>query len=61
MNEQNSIETIFGLIGIATGTFFYIVPLFTIYNLKKGTVDVEETSGMRMFSSFICSFLWIVP
>lgn len=61
MNEPNSIETIFGLIGIATGTFFYILPLFTIYNLKKGTVDVEETSGMRMFSSFICSFLWIVP
>lgn len=61
MYEPNTIETIFGLIGIGTGAFFYIVPVFTIYNLKKGTVDVEETSGMRMFSSFICSFLWIVP
>lgn len=61
MYEPNTIETIFGLIGIGTGAFFYIVPVFTIYNLKKGTVDVAETSGMRMFSSFICSFLWIVP
>lgn len=61
MLEPSTTETIVGLIGIGTGLFFYIVPLFTIYNLNKGNVNIDETSGMRMFASFISSLLWIVP
>ena len=51
----------FGSIGIITGTIFYITPLFVIYNLNKGRINVDKTSGMGMFFSLISSLLWMMP
>ena len=59
--QFNSGDWAFGSIGIITGTIFYITPLFVIYNLNKGRINVDKTSGMGMFFSLISSLLWMMP
>ena len=60
-DDISTYDLIFSCVGIVTGTFFYLTPLFAIYNLNKGKINVDQTSGMGMFFSLISSLLWIMP
>ena len=49
---------IFGGIGMVTGVFFFLCPGLFIYNIYKGKLSIEKTSGMGLFTSFVGSLLW---
>ena len=60
MSEDDGgiVGTIFGYIGSAISTYFFIAPVVPILKLIKGESSVKETPGILLICSFLNCILW---
>lgn len=58
MSEEDLGSTIFGWVGTALATYFYIAPVVPFWKLIKGEITCKESPGVLLICSFLNCILW---
>ena len=56
--EDDLLKNIFGWVGTAISTFFYIAPIVPFSKLIKGDMTVKEVPGILLICTFMNCILW---
>ena len=58
MSEEDLGSVIFGWVGTAIATYFYIAPVVPFLKLIKGQITIKESPGVLLLCSFLNCILW---
>ena len=58
MSNEDKVGDIFGWVGTAIATFFYIAPVIPFLKLIKGEITYKESPGILLICSFMNCILW---
>jgi len=59
MSEDDVVGEIFGWVGTALATYFYISPVVPFIKLIKGEITYKESPGVLLLCSFMNCILWV--
>ena len=59
MVDDKIIESIFGWIGLAISTYFYLSPAVPYYKVLRGDMDYKDSPAVLLFCNIMNCILWI--
>ena len=59
MVDDKLIESIFGWMGLAISTYFYLSPAVPYYKVLRGDIDYKDSPAVLLFCNIMNCILWI--
>ena len=59
MSEQEIVKKIFGWVGTALSSYFFLAPIIPILKIIKGKLDIKDAPYVLLFISLLNCILYI--